>query len=216
MKRRPPSAVWLLVLLLVLSGGGYLLYRLSIWPAQAAEKVRAAFLDVAHLQPRVTVNERVLYEQNSSALQLAVITRETHVEREVMHEWLGSKKRLRVRGQYRVQAGFDLTEPFQVNLADHTVSVQTPKPRILSVAQIDVDVTAFQNGLWNKINPKDIEEEFRMLPDLARKKASEAGIEAAAVEELTRQLRERLPEFSVDVNATSTPVLQPRPDPADE
>ncbi len=81
-----------------------------------AGKARDAFVAVAGMQPRVVVNERVVFEQSSPVLELAVLEREASVERETENTWLGSTKHLRVRGLYRIKAGYDLRRPFTIRL----------------------------------------------------------------------------------------------------
>jgi len=62
----------------------------------------------------------------------------------------------------------------------------------LGVDQEHVDVLAFENGLWNRISGQDLQDELSMLPQLARKRAAEAGMPAEAERTLQRQLEERI------------------------
>ena len=70
-----------------------------------AGKVRGAFVAMTGMQPRVIVNEHVVYEQSNSTLELAVVERELVVERETEDTWMGSTKRLRVRRRFSGQGG---------------------------------------------------------------------------------------------------------------
>jgi hypothetical protein len=97
------------------------------------------------------------------------------VEREVETQWLGSKKRIKLRGVYTVRAGFDLTQPFAVQVDGKRVRTELPPARILSVDQKDIEILAYENGLWNRIATTELESELRGLPIMARQKASEAG-----------------------------------------
>lgn len=106
------KAVILIIVLAMLALGAWMYYRLETWPARTAREVSRAFAEIAQIQPRVTVHDRVFFEQTSPVLELAVVTRETTVEREMEHDWLGSKKRIRIRAVYRIRAGFDLQQPF--------------------------------------------------------------------------------------------------------
>jgi len=62
----------------------------------------------------------------------------------------------------------------------------------LGVEQQRVDVLAFENGLWNRISGQDVQSEFSVLPDLARKKAVESELSAEAEETLREQLEQRI------------------------
>ena len=201
-------AVVLIVLILALLGG-FVLYRVETFPMRAAAQVRNVFGELGHFQPRISIHDRVLFEQTTSTLELVVVSRETQVEREIEHQWLGSKRRLVLRGTYQVRAGFDLRRPFTVHIEGRRVSVELPPPKILGVDQISVEVGHFENGLWNKFNPTDVVEEVSTLPMLARAKASEAGLQKEALDRFTQQLREKVgPAYELEIHVTpsgSTP-----------
>lgn len=194
-------------ILLVLIGAAFVafvFYRLESWPARTARQVSKAFAEIAGLQPKITINDRVFFEQTTSVLELAVVSRQTQVEREMEHEWLGSKKRVKLRGVYLVKAGFDLTQPFNVKVEERQIATELPPPRILSVDQIEVEVLTYENGIWNRIRPTDLQAEMRALPLLARQKASEAGLQKEAHEIFAQRLRERFsPDFDVNVSVRS-------------
>ena len=70
--------------------------------------------------------------------------------------------------------------------------IQLPHAQVLGVEQVQVDVLAFENGLWNRISGQDVESELSILPQLAWKKAAEADLPAEAERTLQRQLEERI------------------------
>ena len=160
-----------------------------------AGKVRGAFVALAGMQPRVTVNEHVVYEQASSVLELAVVEREMLVERETEDTWMGSTKRLRVRGTFRVKAGFDLTQPFSVEIGGGlppTISVRMPPPRILSVEQENIEVLTMDNGLWNHMRPEEYAQAVNDLNTDARLKALREGTVSEAKKRFAEQLEQKL------------------------
>ena len=166
--------------------------------------MRDAFVAVAGgMQPRVTVNEHVVYEQSSPVLELAVLEREATVERETENTWMGSTKHLRVRGQYRVKAGFDLTRPFSVGIdGDHAdaVRLQMPRARLLSVELEKLDVLTMDNGLWNHVAPEEFEQEVNALNLDARQKAWREGMASEAEKIFAGQLQEKLgPEHRLEI-----------------
>ncbi len=200
----PPRFSWkaaLVVIVAIIAGvSAWIFYRIETWPERTAARVSQAFAELGHLQPRITIRDRVFFEQTKSVLELAVVSRETQVEREMEHEWLGSKKRIRLRGTYLVRAGFDLTQPFSVRVDGARIETKLPPPRILSVDSKDIEVMVFENGLWNKISPEELEGELRALPLLARQKAGEAGLQKEAFDAFAARVREKFaPEYEVDV-----------------
>jgi Protein of unknown function (DUF4230) len=177
--------------------------RLESWPARTAHQstaelerlgqgLRAAFIDIAHLQPRITINDRVYMEQTTPVAELVVLSRRVEVEHELLHTWVGSSKRVKLHGTFIAKAGFDLRKSLAVDIRPQEIVVQLPHAQILGVEEQQVDVLAFENGLWNRISGQDVESELSALPDLAWKKAAESGLSAEAEETLQQQLEQRI------------------------
>ena len=177
--------------------------RLESWPSRTARQsaaelerlgktLRAAFIDITHLQPRITINDRVYMEQTTPVTELVVLSRRLEVEHELLHTWVGSSKRVKLHGTFIAKAGFDLRKGLAVDIRPQEIVVQLPHAQILGVEQQQVDVLAFENGLWNRISGQDVQSEFSVLPDLARQKAAESGLPAEAEETLRQQLEQRI------------------------
>jgi hypothetical protein len=222
-----PAALLAIVAILALLGG-FIFYRLVTLPERAAavaqaqiERVlhaaRQAFADVVHTQPRVTVNERVVLEQATPVLELAVLQREISVERDTENTWLASTKTLRIRGTYRVKAGYDLRQPFEAKINDgqpQLVQVRLPRAKLLSVELEKLDVMTMDSGLWNKVRPEDFEVEVNGLNMDARRQAMNQGLAAEAEKMLTEQLAQKLgPDIRLEIAAgpPAVGVGTPRP-----
>ena len=177
--------------------------RLETWPARTGRQstaelerlgknLRAAFIDIAHLQPRITINDRVYMEQTTPVSELVVLSRRIEVEHELLHTWVGSSKRVKLHGTFIAKAGFDLRKGLSIDIRPDQIMVQLPHAQILGVEQQQVDVLAFENGLWNHISGQDVQSELSALPELAWKKAAESGLSAEAEESLQQQLEQRI------------------------
>jgi Protein of unknown function (DUF4230) len=177
--------------------------RLESWPARTARQstaelerlgktLRAAFIDMAHLQPRITINDRVYMEQTTPVSELVVLSRRIEVEHELLHTWAGSSKRVKLHGTFIAKAGFDLRKGLSINIRPGEIIVQLPQAQILGVEQQQVEVLAFENGLWNRISGQDVQSELSVLPELAWKKAAESELPAQAEETLQQQLEQRI------------------------
>jgi hypothetical protein len=177
--------------------------RLETWPARTARQstaelerlgknLRAAFIDIAHLQPRITINDRVYIEQTTPVNELVVLSRRIEVEHELLHTWVGSSKRVKLHGTFIAKAGFDLRKGLSIDIRPDQIMVQLPHAQILGVEQQQIDVLAFENGLWNHISGQDVQSELSALPELAWKKAAESGLSADAEESLQQQLEQRI------------------------
>ena len=192
-----------LVALIVAATIVVIFLRLESWPARTAgqtnaelerlgKNIRAAFIDIAHLQPRITINDRVYMEQTTPLSELVVLSRRIEVEHELLHTWAGSSKRVKLHGTFLAKAGFDLRKGLSIDVHPDRITVQLPHAQILGIEQQQVDVLAFENGLWNRISGEDVQSELLRLPDLARKKAAETGLPAEAEKTLHQQLEQRI------------------------
>jgi len=177
--------------------------RLETWPARTARQstaelerlgknLRAAFIDIAHLQPRITINDRVYMEQTTPVSELVVLSRRIEVEHELLHTWVGSSKRVKLHGTFIAKAGFDLRKGLSIDIRPDQIMVHLPHAQILGVEQQQIEVLAFENGLWNHISGQDVQSELSALPELAWKKAAESGLSAKAEETLQQQLEQRI------------------------
>lgn len=177
--------------------------RLETWPARTAQQstaglerlgkdLRAAFIDIAHLQPRITINNRVYMEQTMPVSELIVLSRRIEVEHELLHTWVGSSKRVKLHGTFNVKAGFDLRQNLSIDIRPNEIIVQLPPAQILGIEEVQMDVLAFENGFWNRISGEDVQNELSILPQLAREKAVESNLPAEAERTLQRQLNERI------------------------
>src|SRR5438876_10200645 len=118
--------------------------RLETWPARTARQstvelerlgkdLRAAFIDIAHLQPRITINNRVYVEQTTPVSELVVLSRRIEVEHEFLHTWVGSSKRVKLHGTFNAKAGFDLQQDLSIDIRPDEIIVQLPHAQILGV-----------------------------------------------------------------------------------
>jgi hypothetical protein len=194
---------FILIAIIVAALIAIIFWRIETWPARTAHQgtaqleklgkdLRAAFIDVAHLQPRITINNRVYVEQTTPVSELVVLSRRIEVEHEFLHTWVGSSKRVKLHGTFIVKAGFDLQHNLSIDIRPNEIVVQLPHARILGIEEERVDVLAFENGLWNRISGQDLQTELSILPRLAREKAAESGLPAEAESALQRQIEQRV------------------------
>src|SRR5947208_6815823 len=197
-----PTALTL-VALLIAAVIVLIFLRIESWPARTAKQstaelerlgkdLRAAFIDIAHLQPRITINNRVYMEQTKPVSELVVLSRRIEVEHELLHSWVGSSKRVKLHGTFNAKAGFDLRQNLSIDIRVNEIIVQLPHAQILGIEEGQLDVLAFENGLWNRISGEDVQNELSILPQLAREKAVESNLPAEAERTLQRQLNERI------------------------
>lgn len=197
-----PAALTLVILILIVASV-FVFWRLETWPArtvgQGAEDLerlgrdlRSAFIDIAHLQPRITINNRTVVDQSMPTAELAILERELKVKREFLHTWAGSSKRIKLSGTFLVKAGFDLEQDVAVDVRPDEILITLPHAKIVGVEEKRVDVLGLENGLWNRVSGADVQNELAQLPDMARRQALELDLPAEAEQELQRQLNKRI------------------------
>jgi len=196
--------VALTFVVVILAGAAvFVFWRLETWPARTigqgtedlerlGKDLRSAFIDIAHLQPRITINNRTVVDEATPTAELAILTRQLKVKREFLHSWAGSSKRIKLSGTFNVKAGFDLRQDVAVDVRPDEILIQLPHAKIVGIEERNVDVLALENGLWNRITGADLQNELAQLPEMARRQAMEMDLPAEAEQELQRQLNKRI------------------------
>ena len=198
-----PAAMTIVALILV-AAAVFIFLRLETWPARTigqgtedlerlGKDLRAAFVDIANLQPRITINNKTVVDEAASpTAELTTLTKQLKVKREFAHTWAGSSKRIKLSGSFVAKAGFDLRQDVKVDVRPDEIVIELPHAEIVGVEEDHVDVLALENGLWNHISGADLQNELSQLPEMARKQAVEIGLPAEAEQELQRQLNKRI------------------------
>lgn len=206
-RRRFPWPLAFTIIALGLIGAGVFVFdRCASLPGRAARNtvdqmeragrdVRDALVGIARLQPRVTINDRVYFEQTSPIAELALVSQGLEVEHEFTHSWAGSTKRLKLHGTFTARAGFDLRREFSVNVQPAETILRLPRAQILGVEQGAVDVLVFENGFWNPISGADVQTELAKLARMAREKADGSDLAKQAERMFRAQLSNRLPNI---------------------
>ena len=166
--------------------------------ADQVEKVRNILADSFQLRPRISVKDHVVYEQSQNVLELTVLTKDTEVTREADQTWLGSTKHIRIRATFRLHAGFDLEKKCEVTIQGFTALIKLPRAKILSTEVLGWNVEQLQDGLWNKIQPEDVQAELKALPELAT--AKEPNLPEEAQQQFEKQLQEKLAPLGYKVH----------------
>jgi hypothetical protein len=172
-----------------------------------AESLAAEFDRAFQFTPRISVASVVVVAENTPVLELVTTQRQLLVRHRWTHTWLHSTKSLELEATFTAKAGFDLTEPFRLNIDPRTgsISADLPAPKLLSLGMSDVRVLQDEDGLWNKLTTEDREIAFRVLEDKARKTFADSSLLAEARMEAETQVRELIEK------TRSAGNLSPRP-----
>ena len=148
------------------------------------------------LRPEVRVGRETVLAAETALAELATVRREFAHEYTWEHQWLGSTKRLRLRGTFAAKAGFDLQGNLRVEIdpQDLRVQVVLPPPRVLGVEMLSYKAEE-EDGFWNKLNPQEREEAVNALLTSARATAeADTGLRDEAQRMLEFQIAETVAE----------------------
>ena len=165
-------------------------------PTELATATARGIQEVFNFTPRVKIDQTVVVEQNTPILELATVSRDVMIDYSWSHTWLGSTKSIRLVGTFTAKAGFNLKEPFTIEISRAPLSVKAsmPAPRLLSLTMNSYKIARDESGWWNRITIADREQAVRNLQDNARREVEASGIldEArSTVEQRIREIIER-------------------------
>ncbi len=188
------------LVLLTLAGIGFLALHSCVGAVDhTIASIQDGFAKVLSVQPKVTVNQRVVLTQTAPIAELAVVTKEElvtlgfdfHLEVLTFQVPL-TEKTLTVQAVYRLKAGFDLREPFDVRIDPATgdVHASLPHAKILSVEQVGDMTYKGDDALLNRITDAEREEIINNLAHTAHDAAEASTLKADAEHQVAQRLKE--------------------------
>lgn len=190
-----------LVLVTVAVVGFFALRSCTAAVNHTVDHVRDAFSEVLRVQPQVTVNQRVVLTQTAPIAELAVVSKEElvtlgfteHLEVLSMQVPLTEKK-LTAEAIYRFKAGFDLREPFSVEIdpATHEIHATLSHARILSVEQIGDLSYHGEDAVLNRITDDERAKIVNDLNAVAYDAAEKSSLKSEAEQQVTQRLKDLL------------------------
>lgn len=140
--------------------------------AGAREGIAEVFVDLLHVRPEVREGTKVVWGQTSARTEVMVAAKKITVEYDWEHEWLGSRKVIRLEQTYEVKAGFDLEKSFWVEMGpgEGQVRAHLPEPEILAVSPEGEVSYRDEDGWWNKVTDADRSKALSALAGEARRR----------------------------------------------
>ena len=150
------------------------------------EGVTEIFVDLLHVRPEVREGTKVTWGQTSARTEIVVAEKKIKVEYDWEHQWVGSKKTIRLTQEYLVKAGFDLEKPFWIEMGPGPgeATACLPPAEILAVSPVGAPSYEDADGWWNKVTDADRAAAMAKLAEEANLQAKRSGILRQA-EELT-------------------------------
>ncbi|RYD47102.1 MAG: DUF4230 domain-containing protein [Verrucomicrobiaceae bacterium] len=150
----------------------------------------------AEILEKSEITELALVEMKMSA------TRTFENETYVLKYFSGGKKRLIVRGEYRVTAGYKLDPGVSLRMDGKVPVARFPAAQILSVELIDYQPLSEESGWWNGITPEDRSQVLRELRQQMKVEAQKSGVLDMVESTLRTRLKDLLGTGDVRVERT--------------
>jgi len=165
-------------------------------PSDLAHKTADGMRQFFNFTPEVRINQTIVIEQNTPILEVATVSREMFIDHSWQQTWMGSTKTIQIQGVFTAKAGFDLREPFRIDIERRPLHVVAwvPPPKLLSIDMKEYRVLKDENGWWNSLTLQDREEAVRQIRAEAIDKAKQSGLleeSQASVEARIREIVER-------------------------
>jgi hypothetical protein len=188
---------------------------------ETVDRVRDAFGQVLRVQPQVTVNHRVLYAQTAPIAELAVVVKDEQVtlgldeHLEVLAVTIPlTEKKLTAEGTFRIKAGFDLSQPFSVDIdpTTHAVHAAMPHAKILSVEPIGEISYQGEDAMLNRITDAERSDVLNNLTSAARSDAENSNLKRDAEQQVEARLQELINHNGRSIQIDwGGPALMPAP-----
>lgn len=212
-----------LVLITVAGIGLFALHSCTAAVDHTIDHVRDAFNEALRVQPQVTVNQRVVLTQTAPIAELAVVTKEELVtlgfdeHLEVLSLQIPlTEKKLTAEATYRLKAGFDLTEPFsvEINPVTHAVSAEMPRAKILSVERVGDLIYHGEDAMLNRITDDERTQILNSLDQAAHDAAEKSSLKIEAEQKVTERLNQLMSHngHSLQIewnNGAAAPIQMP-------
>lgn len=140
----------------------------------------------AEISETAQISELALVEMRMSA------TRSFENEAFVLHYFPAGTKRLIVRGEFKVKAGYKLEPGVSLSIKDGKPVARFPEPEILSVELIDYQPLSEKEGWANDITAEDRAQLLRELQNQMRAEARRSGVLDMVESTLRTRLRDLL------------------------
>lgn len=157
---------------------------------EGAKKIGQDIRNAFQFTPEIIVNNTVILQQQVAVLELATVSQKFQHQYEWKNTWMGSTKKISIKGTFEAKAGFDLKKKFSIRINENKAVVTLPTPQILSV-EPQADITFHdEQGVWNWVDATDRSKAVNAFQTDARTYAAQATFIEQAKLNMQEKLRE--------------------------
>lgn len=155
------------------------------------KKIVSDIDSTVHFVPEISYSEKTIPKETKGKLELASAERTFEHQYEWTHEWIGSAKTIRMSGDFKAKAGFNLEKHFLLSFSDDLkVSAEFPEPETLGCELVQLKINDIEQGWWNKISEEERKQALNLLLQSARNRVDKSNLKNIAREKLEEQFRE--------------------------
>lgn len=179
------------------ANNGYVLFK------RAAKDIYQAL----QFEPKVTIGGETVYGPATQIAEMVTASKDFSHTYTYQVDWAGSTKRLEFKGDFTAKAGFPIDGSFTLEISEDgsKVTLHHNEPQLLSCEMKKLYVLKDENGLWNKLQPKERESAQNELLRRARERALDADLKATATENLLERLRPLQEKYSFTIESEILP-----------
>ncbi len=166
---------------------------------EAARTLGEDFKKAFQLTPEINVGSTIVLNQQTTLLELAVLSQNFGHTYTWTNTWMGSTKQIIIAGSFQAKAGFDLNQKFSITLKDDQAIVVMPEPTLLSIESLGDITYRDEQGIWNWVEMEDRTTATNAFITDARKYALHAEFIKDAQKKMEEQVTTLLKPYAKDI-----------------
>lgn len=199
---RTPSQIAAIVLAIVVvlavltTSGYFFLTKAPVQVAgeayQLAKKIAEDIDRVFHFRPTVTLGGTMFVESSRSIAELSTVEKRFESSYDWKSTWMGSEKIIHLEGIFLAKAGYDLTKPFAMDVANDskTIKLTLPPAKLNSVEPVDIKKFSVEHGYVNWVSEEEKQNALNAFLAKTKEDILATGILADADAALVKQITE--------------------------
>lgn len=155
---------------------------------------------ITQFQPKLVIGEKTVIESNQQIAELAV-TKKSYSQTYLWeHSFVGSTKRMELKGDFVAKAGYVLKSPMELRFPTDGASVTMilPEASVLSNEMTRYEIITDEDGFWNKLSADDRESAINSLKRAADQFVKTSGLLGEADDSMMEHLRKAVKDASED------------------
>ena len=212
MKIKTKTILYVSVFLILVLFATVIFYYWFVMPSRlvrdAGEKIANGLSDAFNFSPRISIKNTVVFEEDAAILEVAVYSQRVVYDYDYCNTWMGSTKKLYLRGIYIAKYGFNFKEQhFSIHINEddtqpepvYNLIFAIPEPVLLSFETDNYRVIRDKAGWWNKFEETERENAINTMRELARIRAESIDYRNKVKNSFESQLKIMIEELPLDI-----------------